>query len=191
VEYKVVNGSKLVITDTPMGAGDGKHAIRSGTIKIQHAKGSDGPAPGAARLLDLRIATDLTVEAGLLGVKAKVTTKTRAQFTPDNCGVVAKGVVKQGVLHWFGPARGYRSWSTILCEGALCGRFGGPPEGKSKMQHGPYPVKLQPLKFSHGVRRLSMALTRINHTDSPKQTTFWTLEGSETKRSCVAKPACK
>ena len=53
------------------------------------------------------------------------------------------------------------------------------------------PVKLQPLKFSHGVRRLSMALTRINHTDSPKQTTFWTLEGSETKRSCVAKPACK
>ena len=36
--------------------------------------------------------------------------------------------------HWFEPARGYRSWSTVVCEGALCGRFGAPPEGESQIR---------------------------------------------------------
>ena len=44
VDYKLTKGSKLTMTDTPMGARDGEHAIQLGSAKLRFA--SDGKSPG-------------------------------------------------------------------------------------------------------------------------------------------------
>ena len=186
VQYDLENGSELVISDTPMGAGDGAHPMRSGAAKVRFANAHGQPASGTAQLLDLRMATETNIEAGMFGLKAKVKTRTTASFTPDAHGVVARGRLDGGVLKWDGPARGYQATSTVHCEGALCGRFGAPPKGESQLKQGPYPVQLESLRFSEGVKRFGMARTQVNRTETPKQTTSWVLHARETKRSCVA-----
>jgi hypothetical protein len=172
-----------------MGAGDGEHPIKAGAARILFENKNGQPGAGTARLLDLRITSKVVVDASLLGLGAKVTSQTRAAFTPDHCGVVTTGKFDGRQLNWIHQARGYRANSDVVCDGAMCGKFGGPPQGKSKMSHGPHSVKLNALRFREGVRRFSMAYTKISHTESPRQTSYWQLEAVETQRHCVMKAA--
>jgi len=158
-----------------------------GCVGAQLSSGPDLPSP--VQVQSTRWLSGIPREVRL-GVSAKITGNVRAQFTPDGCGVVARGSFNPGTLNWSEPARGYRSMANVHCSGALCGRFGAPPEGNSKLTQGPYSVQLEPFKFSQEVRGFAMGMTQVNHTDSPSQTTHWVLRGAETKRSCVKKPVC-
>ncbi|HEY3351815.1 MAG TPA: hypothetical protein VGQ83_01080 [Polyangia bacterium] len=188
IEYAIGPGTALKITDTMMGAGNGTHAVGPGTAKVRVDVGVDGqPGAGGAQLLELELTTRFTVNAGALGFKTRVATDGAVRFTPDRCGVIARGAFDGAKITWSERARGYRSNGTLNCSGT-CGRFGAPPPGRSQSRTGPYAVQLKPFTLGDGLHHLTMPFTQVEHTSSPKQTSLLRLNGQETGRHCAPPP---
>ena len=190
VEYELLPGTALKIADTPYGAGDGTHAIGPGTARLRFADRGGAPADGDAALLDLQLATKFVVNTTALGFKMRIATDGNVGFTPDACGVVARGTREGDQVSWLERARGYRSTGTMQCTGALCGKFGSPPSGRSTLSRGPRPVKLRPLQLRDGVSRFNIGFFEVERQRKPSQTVFMRVEARETARQCVATPPC-
>jgi len=191
VDYALVDGTRLRISDTFMKAGDGTYDVGPGKVKIRFQDAGGKPGPGTAELLQLKVVTKFTVVSNVVGMKTKVETDAVSRNTPGKCGVIAKGKLEGNKVSWLGPAHGYRSDGTLHCEGTMCGKMGAPPRGASPVKIGPYPVNYQAFLFGDGVKKLLMPFAEVARSDKPKQVTHLQLVGVETRRECVKKPACK
>jgi hypothetical protein len=190
VTYELGPGTTLKITDTTLGAGNGTFAVGPGRATLRVAAGPDGqPAPGPAALLELEVPARFTVNASALGFKTRVASDLLIRFTPDRCGVVARGALEGARVVWSEPARGYRATGTLTCSGT-CGHFGAPPAGRSATRTGPYPVKLAPFTVGPGLHELAMPYVQVERSSSPKQRTLLKLGGRETGRLCAPPPPC-
>jgi hypothetical protein len=190
VDYDVMPGTALKLADTPYGAGDGTYAIGPGTVRVRFADRGGAPAAGDAALLDLQLTTKFVVNTTALGFKMRISTDGIVGFTPDECGVVARGTLEGDHVTFVERARGYRSVGTLHCTGALCGKFGSPPAGRSQMARTPRPVKLRPLQLRDGVSRMSIGFFEVERQRKPSQTVLLRVEARETGRRCVMMPPC-
>jgi hypothetical protein len=190
VEYALVAGTALRLADTPYGAGDGYYSIGPGTARLRFADRDGAPAPGDAALLDLQIVTKFVVNTTALGFKMRIATDGTVGFTPDACGVVARGTYAKAQISWDERARGYRSVGTAHCTGALCGKFGSPPAGRSQMNRPVHPVKLRTLQLRDGVTRFGIPYFEVERQRKPSQTVYLRVEARETGRRCVVTPPC-
>jgi hypothetical protein len=190
VDYETVSGTSLRLANTPYGAGDGTYAIGPGTVRMRYADHKGEPAPGEAALLDLQLTTKFVVNTTAVGFKMRITTDGNVGFTPDECGVVARGTLEDDKVTWTERARGYRSTGTLHCAGVLCGKFGSPPGGRSQMSRPVHPVKLRPVQLHDGVTRLSLPFFEVERQAKPSQTVLMRVEARETGRRCVVTPPC-
>ncbi len=191
IDYALGAGSRIRVSDTLLGAGDGEYDLASGTARLRFMAADGKPVPGAAELLALKVAYDFTAVTQVAGLKTRVRTAAVARNTPDRCGVVARGVFDGSRLTFREDARGYRCEGKLYCEGALCGRFGAPPAGESAVAVGPFDASYRPLALTDGAKALTMEYSQVARTESPRQTTSLRLVAREVKRACVAAPACK
>ncbi len=183
VEYAL--SGTLAVRDTPMGAGNADHAVGPGTVVLRF-ENATGPADGPAKMLSLSIKQFYT------GVyfNTKVTTDLMSTITPATCSA-GEGTFAAGKLTWGGKVRGYKVDGSLTCDGAMCGKFGGPPQGKSEYHDAAHDVELAPFEFSADRKTFSMAASQVSKGDSPKHTTYLAMAGRETKRTCVRQKPCK
>jgi len=190
IEYALGAGSRVRVSDTLLGAGDGDYDVASGALRVRYTAVGGKPAPGDAELLSLKVAFDFTAVTKVVGLKTQVRTVATARNTPDRCGIVARGAFDGSRLTFREAARGYRSEGKLYCEGALCGRFGAPPPGESSVVVGPFDASYRPLVLTDGMKALTMDYSEVARGQSPRQTTSLRLVAREVKRSCVAAPSC-
>jgi len=187
VEYLL--NANVKITDTTMGAGNGVFAIGPGRAVVRFD--DRGGAPGGdAKLLEYRMKDHFTVTASILLASASVTADTVTQTTPNACGVAAEGALAGRSLRWRTPWSGMRSDGTVTCDGALCGKFGGPPSGQSPIHVPPHPVTFKPFEYSEDRKTFTMDYSIVSKQDSPSQTSLVALAGREVKRTCVLARPC-
>jgi hypothetical protein len=189
IDYTLGAGTRVRISNTIMGAGDGEYDVGPGRVRLRLPATAGRPVAGPAELLALEVTLDFTVVSRVAGFETRATTKAKSALTPDGAGVVARGTFDGQRLTLKEPARGYRSRGTIHCEGALCGRFGAPPRGDSPVAVGPYPVELAPFALTDGARSLTLEYSQVAQDEHPRQTTALRVVGRESKRRCVALPA--
>lgn len=185
VDYKLISGTRLKITDTLMNAGDGTYDVGPGKLRLRFTDAGGQPGNGKVELLELSVTTKFTLESKVLGIKTSVTTDSVSRNTPDQAGVVARGTRSGNALTWSGQANGYRADGKLTCTGTLCGKLGAPPPGESTVQIGPYPVSYKPFYFDDGVKKVIMPFAEVARSEKPKQTTSLQLVGVETARRCV------
>lgn len=192
VEYALSPGSQLKITGTPFGAGNGTFALGPGKLALRFNDQDGQPKmKGRVTVASYTENAHVPITTNVLGMKTTVTSDTRTSVTPDRCGVVAKGLFKGKQLVWTTPFRKYRTDGTIVCHGAMCGRFGAPPEGKSEIHIPPRPVRMMSLVFPGGdVKRFTSDFFLVDKTESPPSTSYMRLVGHEVARRCEKKPAC-
>lgn len=177
--------ARLRLTDTPFGAGDGTYDIGPGFLRLRITPGA-GSAGSNVELLSYAMQDRFTVESRVLFIHAKVTTRTDTRATPDEHGVAATGTLLGREITWSTPVKGYRTDGTIHCEGSGCGFSGVPPSGTSPLHIGPGPVRFGHVVFdSPDLETLHMDLTRVAHTEMPRQTAFVTFSGRRTARQCL------
>lgn len=184
VDYDLAGNLK--ISDTPMGQADGIHRI--------------GPGKAVLRFDNERVSMvrytmhdRITVEAGALFWWAKVTaeTYTTAAGAPDECSVIAEGVMDASrTLRWRTPIRGYRADGTLTCTGSVCGKFGAPAPGRSELHIAPQQQWFKPFVFAPDMQTFTMASTHVTKTKMPKQSTEIALAGREVRRTCVPVAPC-
>ncbi|GEM_PF-1226818 len=191
IEYALGAGSRIRVSDTLLGAGDGEYDLASGTARLRFMATDGKPVPGPAELLSLKVAYDFTAVTQVAGLKTQVRTVAVARNTPDRCGVVARGTFDGSRLTFREDARGYRCDGKLYCEGALCGRFGAPPPGESTVAVGPFDASYRPITLTDGVKTLTMDYSKVARTESPRQTTSLRLVAREVKRACVAASSCE
>lgn len=177
--------ARLRLEGTPFGAGNGVYDIGPGRLKLRFYARPGPSAPARVELLSYEMREHFVVDSRVLFVHAKVTTRTDTRATPDASGLAAVGAFTGRELAWSTPVQGYRTDGTLVCEGSGCGLSGVPPSGTSPLHIGPGPVWLGKLVFDTDLGTLSMAFTRVSHTDMPKQTAFVTFAGRRMKRDCV------
>jgi hypothetical protein len=177
----------LTLSDTPMGAGDGEYAIGPGqmTLRFEDKGGKPG---GRAQMLAYKMRDHFTVVSRALFLKTTVTTDARTRVTPV-AGVAAEGRLEGGRLDWTTKVRGYRTDGYLTCEGALCGKFGAPPAGRSELRIGPGDVQFSALQLSADLKRFTMPSTFVAKTKTPKQTAHVELRGREARRRAIACPS--
>jgi hypothetical protein len=176
--------AKLTLSDTPLGAGDGVYAIGPGEMTLRFEDRSGKPG-GRAQMLAYKMRDYFEVKTRALFFTTTVTTRTHTRATPVG-GVAAEGKLSGRRLDWTSKVRGYRTDGYLICEGALCGKFGAPPAGRSELHIGPNDVQFSGLSFSADLKRLTMPSTFVSKTKSPKQTAHVELSGREVRRRAVA-----
>jgi hypothetical protein len=190
VDYETIPGTALKLANTPYGAADGTYAIGPGTMQMRYADQQGAPAPGAADLLGFQLTTKFVVKTTAVGFAMRIATDGTVSLTPDACGVIARGELADDQVTWTELARGYRSTGTAQCSGVLCGKFGSPPSGRSKMSRPIHPVKLRTTQLRNGVSRLSIGFFEVERQAKPSQTVYLRVEARETGRRCVVTPPC-
>jgi len=189
IEYAL--SANLSLSDTPMGKGDGVHAVGPGSVVLRF-ENRDGQPAGEVKMLSYNMREHFTIKTKALVFTTTVVTDTTTTATPGACSVVDWGALGANrVVAWRTPANGYRTDGTITCDGTLCGKFGAPPSGKSELHIPPHPVPLSSFTFAPDMKTFTMPSTRVSKTDTPKQTAEIALAGREVRRACVQAPACR
>jgi len=176
--------ANLKLTDTPLGQGDGVVRIGPGRLVLRF-QDRDGSPGGAVQMRRYEMKDHFSVKTRTLFWNTTVTNDTRTRGTPDEQGVIASGFMKGNELVWSTPVRGYRVDGSITCNGAMCGKFGAPPPGKSEIRIGPSPVQFSGFTFGPGLKKLGMPYTFVTKTKVPKQTSHVELAGVELRRGCA------
>jgi hypothetical protein len=174
----------LRISDTPMAAGDGVHAVGPGALVIRFDDRAGAPS-GHARVLSFELAEHFAVHPQAVLWNARVTTDASARAAVDGGRPTAEGMLAGDVLRWDGPVRGYRTDGALTCDGSLCGRFGAPPPGRSPLHFASGDVHFQPLRFARGAASFEMPYALVAESESPKQRTFLAMAGREVHRVCA------
>lgn len=188
IEYALA--AKLVLSDTPMGEGDGSYAIGPGTVALRYEDRNGAPG-GAVQMLSYAMRESFVIKSKTLFWSTTVVTSSSTAATPDSCGVVARGALDSNRnIGWKTPLRGYHTDGTLTCGGSLCGKFGAPPRGEMQLHIGPNNVQFGPFVFAPDMKTFTMAATHVSKTSMPKQSAAVTLAGRETKRVCVPVPPC-
>ena len=188
VDYNVVG--TMMLKDTQFGAANGVYPLGNGKVRIRFENGAPGTAP-QAKLMSYDFDSHFTVKASFALWSTKVVTDSHTTVA-NSCDGAAHGTVDHGDVVWNTAVGGYRSDGTLDCDGNVCGNFGAPPHGSSPLHEAPTNVPFKPFHFSADGRTFSMPYTQVSHSDSPKQTTYLSIAGRETKRSCVtAEIACR
>lgn len=193
VEYSLVPGSQLKIEDTPFGAGNGTFALGPGTLELRFRDADGAPAmKGKVTVVSYKMAAHVPITTNVLGLKTSVVSDTHTSVSADHCGKVASGLFKDNHLLWTTPFRAYRTDGTITCHGAMCGRFGAPPEGTSEYHIPPKPMRMMTLDFKNGdPKSFTSSFSLMEKTTSPASTSYIRLVGHEVGRTCQKVPACK
>lgn len=183
VEYGL--SGTLAVRDTPMGAGNADHSIGPGTATLRFDNAT-GPGDGPAKLLSF------TMKEFYTGVyfSTKITTDLATVITPATCSA-GEGTFAGGKITWAGKVRGYKVDGFLTCDGSLCGKFGGPPQGKSEYHDAAHDVDFAPFVFSADRKTFTMTASQVSKGESPKHTTYLAMAGRETKRTCVRQKPCK
>jgi hypothetical protein len=187
VEYSLA--AKLKIEGTPMGQGDGVYPIGPGRVVLRFDDVNGQPG-GTVNMRSYHMREYIVIKSKALFWTTTATNDSKTTATPDTCGSAAEGMLVGHTLRWAGPLRGYRTDGTLRCEGSLCGKFGAPPQGLSELHIGPGPVTFQPFELAPDMSTFTMPATFASRTEMPKQTSYVTLAGRETKRSCAPKRPC-
>jgi hypothetical protein len=190
VDYALVGGTALKIVDTPYGAGDGTYPIGPGTARLCFTDGGGAPAPGPAALVELQVATRFALNTTAMGFRMRIVTDAVTAISTEDGGFVARGTYAGARISWSERARGYRSTGTMHCAGVLCGKFGSPPKGRSRLATGPHTIRLRPFQLGDGVGRFSMGYAEVDHSSKPSRSVLMRLEARETARRCVPTPTC-
>lgn len=172
----------LKITETPLGAGDGVHAVGPGTLVLrldEHAR---------ATLIAFELREYFAISPKAVLWNATVVMDATMRATPDASGAAGGGVLANDVLRWAGPIQGYRSDGALTCDGSLCGKFGAPPAGRTELHWPPTPVRFQPLQFAQGGATFEMPYALVSYSESPRQRTYMALVGREAHRTCAPPP---
>lgn len=175
----------LAVRDTPMGAANSDHAVGPGTMTLRFDNAT-GPGDGPAKMLSFSIKEFFT------GVyfSTKITTDLATVITPATCSA-GEGTFAGGKITWAGKVRGYKVDGFLTCDGSLCGKFGGPPQGKSEYHDAAHDVDFAPFVFSADRKTFTMTASQVSKGESPKHTTYLAMAGRETKRTCVRQKPCK
>jgi hypothetical protein len=185
VEYAV--SANLRVRGTVMGAGDGDYAIGPGRIVLRFDR--RGPlsagATSSVQMISYEVSEKLLVVSKAVFWTTKVKTDTRTHGTPTTQSAIAEGALKARSLVWSKVAKGFRSDGTLDCDGSMCGKFGAPPAGKSELHLGPSAIQFKPFEFSPDMKTFSMQSTLALKTDVPKQESYVSLAGRETRRVCL------
>lgn len=176
----------LAVRDTPMGAANADHTVGPGSMTLRFDNAT-GPGDGPAKMLSFSIKEFFT------GVyfSTKITTDITSTAIPTNTCSVAEGTMARAKLAWGSKVRGFNIDGYLTCEGPMCGKFGGPPSGKSEYHHGPNDVQFSTLEYGSDLKTFTMAASLVSSGDSPKQSTYLALGGREIKRTCVRAKPCK
>ncbi len=184
VEYAL--SASLVLSDTPMGQGDGVYPIGPGRMVLRFEDRSGQPG-GRVKMIAYDMHQSFNVVSKTLFWKTTVQTQAQTLGVFDVCGP-PEGVLETNSVAWKGPTHSFRTDGTVTCDGSFCGKFGAPPPGESPVHIAPSAVLFQPLRFSADMKTFRMGKTFVAHMDDPKQTTHLLLAGRETGRTCKAKP---
>lgn len=189
IEYTLA--AKLVLSDTPMGEGDGTYTIGPGTVVLRY-ENRDGAPGGAVEMLSYAMRESFVIKSKTLFWSTTVVTSTHTAATPDQCSIVARGALEPATRNilWKTPIRGYRTDGTLTCSGSMCGKFGAPPRGEMQLHIGPSDVQFSPFVFAPDMKTFTMAATHVSKTSMPKQSAAVTLAGRERSRACVPVPTC-
>ena len=175
----------LAVRDTPMGAANADHPVGPGSATVRF-ENATGPGDGPAKLLAYQMKQFFT---GVY-MSTKITTDIESTVAPGTCSA-AEGTFASGKITWGTKVRSYKIDGTLTCDGPLCGKFGGPPSGKSDYHAPAHDVDFAPFEFSADRKTFSMAASLVSHTDSPKQSTYIAVAGREIKRTCVRQKPCR
>jgi hypothetical protein len=190
VEYALTGN--LILSDTPMGQGDGSYHVGPGTAVVRFAL-RNGEVAGPAKLVSYDMNERFKIDSRTVLWTTHVTTSSKTTVASDPCGVVATGNLAGHTLQLAGPLKGLRTDGTLSCDGSLCGKFGAPPPGSSPLHIAPHDVQFEPWVFTPDMKSFTMAKTLSARSDMPKQTSHITLTGHEVRRSCVSfssRPGC-
>jgi hypothetical protein len=181
--------ARVKISDTTLGAGDGLFPNGPGKLVLRFEDRGGQPG-GKVKLSEYEMKDDFTVVSHALLWQASVTADAVTRTTPDSCGVVAQGVLEGRSLRWSGTWSGMRTDGSLICSGALCGKFGAPPAGRSALHIAPHPVSFTPFEYAPDLKSFHTGYSLVSQQTSPSQTSRIALSGREVQRSCVPIPAC-
>jgi hypothetical protein len=184
VEYTLAG--TCAVRDTAMGAANGDWAVGPGTATVRFDNAT-GPAAGPAKLLSFSIKELFT--SVVLGTK--FTTDVTSSAAPTTTCSAAEGTVAGTKLTWDTKVRAFKIDGSLTCQGAMCGKFGGPPSGKSDYHMPAHDVDFAAWEYGSDMKTFTMAASLVSRGDSPKQSTYLTIAGRETKRTCVRAKPCK
>ncbi|HVY45109.1 MAG TPA: hypothetical protein VHB21_04480 [Minicystis sp.] len=183
IEYAV--NANVNISDTLFGGGDGTYPNGPGKVVLRF-EDVDGAPGGHAKLVEYTMHDTFTVVSHGLFWEARVTASAVSHTTPNASGAAAEGVLDGRTLRWNGPWTGMRTDGALLCSGALCGRFGAPPEGRSDLHVAPHPVRAQPFEFAPDFKTFRMPYAIVSQQSSPRQTSRIQLAAREVRRTCAS-----
>jgi hypothetical protein len=181
VEYTLT--ARLYVADTPMGAGDGTYEVGPGRLVLRIDGGDSRSARVELRSYEMRERFAVVSRAAFW--KTTVVTDAVGAAGPA-AQAVADGTLSGSTLTWTSQVRGYRTDGTLDCTGDMCGSFGAPPAGQSRITPPPGVVKLTPFRFSPDSKTFTMDHALLSSSSSPKQRTFISISGREVGRTCLA-----
>ncbi len=174
----------LRISDTPMGAGDGVHAVGPGLMVLRFDDAGDG-GPGRVELRSFELLEHFSLEPQSFLVSARIVTHVMARAAADESGVIASGTVEGDAIHWDTPLRGYHTDGALECTGSLCGNFGAPAPGRTELHSAPRPVKLAPFRFKASGLTFQMPFVLVSQDRSPPQKGSLALSGRAKSWVCA------
>jgi hypothetical protein len=181
--------ARVKISDTTLGAGDGLFPNGPGKVVLRFEDRGGQPG-GKVKLLDYQMKDNFTVVSHALLFSASVTADSVTRTTPGSCGVAAQGSLDGRNLRWNSVWNGMRTDGSLICSGALCGKFGAPPAGRSPLHVAPHPVSFTPFEYAPDFKTFRAGYAIVSQQSSPSQTSRIALSGREVQRSCVPAPAC-
>jgi hypothetical protein len=187
VEYAL--SARLLLTDTPMGKGDGEYSIGPGTLVLRLGNVGDQPG-GRVKLTSYEVRQAFDVVSKAVFFTTHVTTDATTRKSPDPCGAPAEGQLTGTTLVWSLPIAGFTTDGILTCQGFFCGKFGAPPDGRSTLHVGPSAVRFEPFRFSGDMKTFTMSSAFVSKTDAPRQTSHLSLAGREVRRACASVNRC-
>lgn len=176
--YHIVG--RLRLDHTPLNAGNGTYRVGPGELTLHF---DNGRGAGPVRMLAYKLTTNYSFTISVIGMRTTVAVRAVSRATPDSSGVVASGRLEGGELKWATAVHGYRTEGTLICGGAMCGRFGLPPPGETRFSDGPEAVRFQPFQFRMGDRRrFFMESTRMPRMRRLRADVAVALAGREARR---------
>lgn len=185
VEYNLAGRMRL--SDTMFGAANGVHDIGPGRLVLRFDDVGGQPG-GNVNVASYELSSQFTVDASVLGFRTVVVNETKTRATPDHRGVIAPGQIGEDrLIRWSGPWSGLETDGRLNCSG-MCGRFGAPPHGWSRLHMGPHAVMFKPFTFAPNRSTFQMNYVVVDKTSV--DTASLALSGRETQRRCLCVPPC-
>ncbi len=180
VDYALT--ARLHVADTPMGAGDGVYEVGPGKLVLRID--ANDPRSERVELRSYEMREHFAVVSRAAFWKTTVVTDAVGAAGPEP-QAVAEGTLDGRTLTWTSQVRGYRTDGTLSCTGDMCGSFGAPPPGQSRIVPPAGAVKLSSFRYSPDRKTFTMDYVLLSSSSSPKQRTFIAISGRETSRKCV------